>query len=207
MKYNTGNIEKYESKNPLKRYFVKRLNNKIIALLHKVITDDNISILDVGCGEGFITELVRKEFKGIKRIVGVDCAREALEIAKARNPQIEFVEGSIYNLNFENNEFDIVICTEVLEHLENPQIAFKEIQRVGKKFLLITVPHEPWFRLGNLITLKNISRLGNPIDHVQHWTFYKFKKWIQKYTDSKNILAEKTFFWITILCDLEKRKM
>lgn len=74
------------------------------------------------------------------------------------NPSVEHIQGDITRMPFCDHSFDIVICTEVLEHLEKPGAALKELKRVAKKFILITVPHEPWFCLGNLLVLKNVSR-------------------------------------------------
>lgn len=79
---------------------------------------------------------------------------------------------------FENAAFDIVICSEVLEHLQYPGRALRELARVSGNMLLLTVPNEPWFCLGNLFALKNIQRFGNPIGHINHWTYRGFVKYI-----------------------------
>ena len=69
-----------------------------------------------------------------------------------------------------------------------------ELIRVTDSYLLLTVPNEPWFCLGNLLALKNIKRFGNPVDHINHWTFKKFKNFTQKYL-SNNILYTTSFPW------------
>jgi len=178
--WNKGNYNKYHSKNPLKRYMVHRLNSQLITLVQQYVReiakDKNIvKILDVGCGEGFISGLVQAHCKNVE-ITGVDYAKEALDIARSLNRDITFIEGSIYQIPFEEKSFDIVLCTEVLEHLQNPVEAATELQRVAKRYLLVTVPEEPWFCVGNILALKNVFRLGNPIDHINHWTFRGFKR-------------------------------
>lgn len=101
-------------------------------------------------------------------IEGIEYTKEALEIAKKRNSNVIYKQGDIYDLPKE--KYDIVVCTEVLEHLEKPEAAVRSLYEAATKCVIITVPHEPWFCLGNLLALKNVSRFGNPQDHINHWT-------------------------------------
>lgn len=89
-----------------------------------------------------------------------------------------YKRGDIYELA--EKSYDIVICTEVLEHLENPEKAICSLCNAATRYVIITVPHEPWFCLGNLVVLKNVTRFGNPIDHINHWTRRGFKKMLKK---------------------------
>lgn len=183
MEYNTGNLEKYQTKNPLKRKMVERLNRSILGTIGKWACEisageNKVKVLDAGCGEGFVTGLIHERFPEFE-ITGLEYTREALDVAEQRYPDVCFKQGDIYKLPYEDGYFDIVICTEVLEHLENPRKALSELNRTSKHFLLLTVPNEPWFRLGNLLVLKNVSRLGDPIDHINHWTFSAFGKMIR----------------------------
>lgn len=181
MKYNTGNLEKYTTHNLLKRKMVQRLNEKIADSIGKSVASIESkvpTILDAGCGEGFIDALLRERFAHV-HIVGLEFTNEAIRIARQMNPSVEYMQGDIMKMPFQDNSFDIVMCTEVLEHLARPEAALSELKRVTKKFLFITVPHEPWFCLGNLLVLKNVSRLGNPIDHINHWTMKSFQTFLQ----------------------------
>lgn len=197
--YNSGNYDKYHSKNFMKRWMVTRLNCKIINLLNNCIEElvlpeeKTVKILDAGCGEGFISNLIFSNFTNVE-IVGLEYTDEALKIARNLNKEITYIQGDIYQMPFQNRSFDIVLCTEVLEHLSNPEDALKELNRVADSFLLLTVPNEPWFCLGNLIALKNIKSFGNPIDHINHWTFKKFKHFTQKHLNN-NILYTTSFPW------------
>ncbi len=55
------------------------------------------------------------------------------------------IEADVQNLPFKDNSFDIVTCFEVLEHVPDPVAAMKELRRVCKHRLLISVPNDPWF--------------------------------------------------------------
>ena len=136
MQYNPGNYEKYMTKNPLKRKMVERLNKKIVGYVQQICEqirekdkDKVVKILDAGCGEGFITDLLARNVENVE-LIGLEYTREAIDIAKAANQEISFVQGDIYAIPFEKNEFDLVLCTEVLEHLERPDRALRELTRV-----------------------------------------------------------------------------
>lgn len=205
MQYNPGNYEKYMTKNPLKRKMVERLNKKIVGYVQQICEqirekdkDKVDKILDAGCGEGFITDLLARNVENVE-LIGLEYTREAIDIAKAANQEISFVQGDIYAIPFEKNEFDLVLCTEVLEHLERPDRALRELTRVASHTILLTVPSEPWFCMGNLLTLKNVSRFGNPIDHINHWTYGGFKKYVHSLTEGGQIYS-RSFPWTIAVC-------
>ncbi|MDD4311843.1 MAG: GtrA family protein, partial [Eubacteriales bacterium] len=162
------NAKKYDSKNPLRQLLVQRLVDKITLFvseqsLQSTNSDSirpNIDILDAGCGEGFIVQQLHS-VSPEQTIVGLDVSQDALEIATMRNPEIRFVSGSVYTLPFEDASIRTVLLSEVLEHLEDPASALREAERVASRSIIVSVPHEPWFRLGNLLTFRHLSRLGN----------------------------------------------
>ena len=90
-------------------------------------------------------------------------------------------------------EFDLVLCTEVLEHLERPDRALQELTRVHTPYFL-TVPSEPWFLHGRFIDIKNVSRFEIPIDHINHWTYGGFKKYVHSLTEGGKYIPE-AFPW------------
>lgn len=105
----------------------------------KVIPPDTHSVLDVGCGNGcFVNTLVSIFPNRFDRVIGLDLSDEALKHVKT-----EKLNGNITDLLFEDESFDLVTSLEVLEHL--PQEDFKrgvsELQRVSKKYVIITVPN------------------------------------------------------------------
>lgn len=118
--------------------------NQKISFRHKTafemitaIFDKEISVLDLGCGDGLLLSLL--EEKGIIG-KGLDISDEA--IAKTKNKGFE---ASVFDfskrLPFLDNSFDIVISLDVLEHLYNPEGLLKEASRVSKGSIIIGVPN------------------------------------------------------------------
>ncbi len=190
----TSNYQKHTSKNPLQRFLI---NNFYQELLQSVKHLKLKTILDAGCGEGFT--LAKLQEKGIGRdLEGIDYSLEAINVGKKEHPSLLLKQGNIYKLDYKNNSFDLVICSEVLEHLENPQKALKEIIRVSKKYILLSVPNEPFFMVSNFLRGKNLSRLGNDIEHINHWSSSSFEKFLKR-NRLKPLAIKKPFPWILIL--------
>ena len=137
-------------------------------------------MLDVGCGKGVVTYAARQRFPKLT-ITGMDIDRTELTIAQQLNPGCNVVVGDIRALPFANNQFDLVVCTEVLEHLEHPHPAIAELRRVSAHSLLLSVPHEPYFRLGNLLSGHYLPSLGNYPDHRQQWTKTQFMREVSQF--------------------------
>jgi len=64
----------------------------------------------------------------------------------------------------------LVVCSEVLEHLEYPQRGLSEIARVAEKGVLLSTPWEPVWRLLNLARGKYVMNVGNTPGHIQHFS-------------------------------------
>lgn len=159
--------EKYRSQNPIKRRMVRAL----IEQLHSYLVSANPvqRVLEVGVGEGFISGYLSECFPE-NQFVGVDLCASDLDKLRGKFPQIEAHEGNIYDLSFLEGSFDLVICAEVLEHLDEPQKGLAQIAQFGAKPCIFTVPHEPFFMLSNLAMGKNLRRLGNDLEHLNHFT-------------------------------------
>lgn len=95
------------------------------------------TVLDVGGGSGELCEFIGK--KAHRTIL--DISESGLKKAKILKRAEKFVVGSIYKLPFKDKSFDVVICAETLEHLERPEAAVKELVRVSKRIVSISVPH------------------------------------------------------------------
>lgn len=156
-----------------------------------------LKVLDVGCGEGFTLKKLEEKRIG-KTNTGVDNSISAIKIGKKLYPELNLSRGDIYKLDFSDNEFDLVICTEVLEHLEFPERAVEELKRVSRKNIVFSVPNEPFFILANFLRGKYLKNFGNHPEHINHWTFFGFEKFLKK--QGLTILKRKhPFAWTLIL--------
>lgn len=132
----------------VKKRFKRPLGDKekVKKILSYLLHRKGLSILDAGCGSGWLSFiLMRRGFK----VVGLDISRERLlkEAKRHLKDTIPLVEGDLHQLPFKKESFDIVVCAEVLEHLKNPAIGLKEINRVLKKEgrLILTIPNNLTF--------------------------------------------------------------
>jgi len=170
------NFVKHTSKNPIQKFLINKFYSSLISLAKPLKAE---TILDAGCGEGFTMDKLLKNEVG-KKIEGVEYSKDAITLGKKLFPRLTIKQGSVYDLPYKDNSFDLIICTEVLEHLETPAGTLKEILRVSKKYLIISVPNEPLFMLSNFVRGKNLFRLGNDPGHINHWTIFSFQKFIKK---------------------------
>lgn len=188
------NFVKHTSKNPIQKFLIKNFYSSLISLTKSLRVE---SILDAGCGEGFTMNKLRENKIG-KRIEGIEYSKDAIQLGKKLFPDLIIKQGSAYDLPYGNNSFDLITCTEVLEHLEDPAKALKEILRVSKKNLIISVPNEPLFMLSNFLRGKNLLRLGNDEGHINHWSPLSLKEYlIQNKIKVKTIKLP--FPWVLVL--------
>lgn len=158
-----------------------------------------VSILEAGCGEGNFTLFLKNIFKKAKRFDGFDVSKKCIEEASLKCPNVNFTTGSIYEIQAADHTYDFVAASEVLEHLEGPEKALKELLRVSKKYVLITVPNEPLWRILNMARGKYLKRFGNTPGHIQHWNKRKFTAFANSLDNATVIRADKSIPWLIIL--------
>jgi ubiquinone/menaquinone biosynthesis C-methylase UbiE len=98
------------------------------------------TLLDVGCGAGHYLKSLRNIVAEDIKYTGVDPTAYYIELAqKAYNGSADFKVGSIFDIPFEDNSFDIVMCNNVVMHLppENIKKAFDELMRVARKKIVV----------------------------------------------------------------------
>lgn len=91
---------------------------------------------------------------------------------------------------------------EVLEHLDNPLKALKELSRVSNKWTIISVPNEPIFRIMNIIRMKYLCNLGNTPGHVNNWNKKNFENFLNQRFNI--ILSKNVIIWNIFFCELKK---
>lgn len=100
------------------------------------------SALDVGCGRGFVANLIQTHCQ--IQTTGSDFIVH--DSVKTRYPNCDFVSSKIEALDFSDNEFDTVVCTHTLEHILDLKAAISELRRVAKRRLILVVPREREYR-------------------------------------------------------------
>jgi 2-polyprenyl-3-methyl-5-hydroxy-6-metoxy-1,4-benzoquinol methylase len=140
----------------VKRHFRRWLD--IARILEEIVEQNgSVKILDVGCGSGFFMLM----FGG--GLTGLDNA-ENVEVCKKRGLQAYSIDLEKDYFPFENQSFDVAVCLEVLEHLENPKNVISEIFRVltPNGYLLVSTPNNrvPIWRIRDfLLKLGFVSRI------------------------------------------------
>jgi SAM-dependent methyltransferase len=108
-------------------------------------------VLDAGCGTGYGTEILVTA--GAQRAVGLDISQDAIEAARAYSSgsASEFLLGNLHELPFEDGTFDLAVCFEAIEHVEDQRLAISELRRVlGPTGLLaISSPNRNVYPAGN----------------------------------------------------------
>ena len=182
--YDSPNHRKYTSPSKVYAWHLRLVLNRIFEL---VASTNPKSVLDAGCGEGFVVDALKRRLPEVK-FTGVDHSNAAIAYAKEHFSDSGFFRsGNLYKLPFSDRSFDTVLCLEVLEHLDDPSKALQELQRVSRGSVIIAVPLEPYFQWLNVLG----QRLGVSLDpgHVNFWTKRGFQTFIRHH------FAEPEFSW------------
>lgn len=148
-----------------------------------------MKVADIGCGLGYLGWTYWKYFGKNGSYIGVDISEKLIKEAKelsedwAKNGKVEFKRGDSYNLNFEENSIDFVMCQTLLLHLDKPEIAIKEMKRILKPGGTIFCM-EPDNYSNNLLagfsSIKELTLDEQLINHKIHYYKFKGKKKLNK---------------------------
>lgn len=177
----TSNYRKHTSSSKMQRALINRFHAKIAGIVKDL---HPTTLLDCGCGEGFVDEVLLTEIPALS-ITGFDVLPNSVELARRRIPRATFDVGSIYDIKQPDNAFDVAVSFEVFEHLYEPEKALKEIARVAKEYVVLSVPHEPFFCLANAARGKNldITPKGSDPDHRNFWSQSDFGEFVSRELD------------------------
>jgi 2-polyprenyl-3-methyl-5-hydroxy-6-metoxy-1,4-benzoquinol methylase len=130
------------------------------------------SVLDAGCGNGTDVFMLRARAKYWRRIVrfqGIDISSVAVEWARRRAEESGSFDCSFekrdlnQKLQYKDEAFDIILCLEVLEHLEEPYNVISEFFRVIRKggLLIMSTPNKDYPLASMLGKWKSMLEQGN----------------------------------------------
>jgi 2-polyprenyl-3-methyl-5-hydroxy-6-metoxy-1,4-benzoquinol methylase len=162
-----SNLQKHLNPNPIGRWLVRRFHKRIIGLVRAAGAS---RILDAGCGEGFTLRELHSD--GIQAaMLGTDISHVALAWNQANQMSSSpLAVADVRHLPFSPGSFDLVVCLEVLEHVPDAAAGLSELLRVSRGHVLISVPHEPFFRGANFLRGKYLRTLGNNPEHVHTYS-------------------------------------
>lgn len=154
------------------------LNKRLRIIFDEMLVKDEItgkSLLDAGCGTGWFS---KKALELGADVTSLDVGDALLTEVKSKCNS-KLVKGDVCEMKFDDNIFDYVISTEVIEHTPNPRKALQEIYRVLKKqgILILTVPNKVWHFsvvIGNILKLR-------PYEGYENWIgWYQLKNWMKE---------------------------
>lgn len=193
------NKVKHVSKNPLMRWSIHQFHDRVRTLL----PSDVAQVLEVGCGEGFSAQAVLTDRPQITSYGG-DLSFEAVIEARIRFPAMRYGVIDATRLPYRDKSVDLIFSLEVLEHLPQPDVAIREFKRVSRRYLLLSVPNEPIFRGLRMASLKGLRQFGDHPEHVNHWSLFGFKRFLQ--TQGLRIAQPSSpfpFAWSIVLCEID----
>ncbi len=175
-----GNRQKHLNSNPLQQHLLGQFHQKIAAL---VTQTQATRLLDAGCGEGFVINHLRQNGV-ITTAIGGDFSLEALAWGRTNVKHgAALTSLDLYHLPFPADSFPLVMCLEVLEHLPDSTVGLRELARVSAEYVLVSVPHEPFFRGANFLRGKHIRAFGNDPEHCHNYSGQSFRRMVGSVVD------------------------
>lgn len=116
------------------------LNSQCLRYIMDLVSGNGeTEILDAACGRGYLAQKIHD--LGSKHVTGVDVFISE-ELKAASSETLRFVEGQLQKLPFDDEQFDVVICSHALEHIREYKICVRELVRVAKNKVIIIVPKQ-----------------------------------------------------------------
>lgn len=195
-----GNVyPKYSTGNPIARAL---MNNFLRSVDEAVAEVDPLDIHEVGCGEGYLISRYAKEGR---TLIASDFSEQVIELANklahSTKEDITFKVKSIYAVSADDDAANLIICSEVFEHLEKPELALKALKKIARPYLIASVPREPVWRILNTMRGKYVRDFGNTPGHIQHWSQKDFVEFIGKHFNVLNVLSP--FPWTLVLAKVK----
>lgn len=164
--YIGNQVDKSNLSNPISRKLVTGFDEKLFSTLDGI---QPTSLHEVGCGEGRLTRLIRDRYR--IEVLASDFSEALIEENLTRDCEsIDFKHLSIYELDPHEHRRSVVVCCEVLEHLEDPERGLRALRNLHAEHYVFSVPREPIWRILNMARLKYLGDWGNTTGHLNHWS-------------------------------------
>ena len=169
-------LDKSQVTNPLARRMVAGFDAALDRLVDRA-QPRPASVHEVGCGEGRLSRHLHARL-GLE-VRASDFSRRLVEENSQRGDAgVRYVARSVYDLDPAEDRADLVLCCEVLEHVERPADALAALRRLAAGSYIVSVPREPLWRVLNLARGKYVGALGNTPGHLNHWSRSGFLRFL-----------------------------
>jgi hypothetical protein len=171
-----GNLQKHLNANRAQQFLIDRFHRQIVDLVR---ANGRFPPARLRLRRGVCSRLPAPErSKGNGR--GADLRPEAIRWAKANLlPDLNGTAADIHRLPFAANSFPLVMSLEVLEHIPDSGLGLRELLRVSSRYILVSVPHEPFFRGANFLRGKHLARWGNDPEHLHNYNGRGFRQLVE----------------------------
>lgn len=167
-------LDKGAVRNPIGRAMVRQFD---ACLLKAAVSAAPTTIHEVGCGEARLSRLLSERLK--VPLLGTDFSEALIkENQRWAHERLVFERRSIYDLDPVVHRRDLVVCCEVLEHLEQPDRGLGALHSLGARAYLLSVPREPIWRAMNVARGKYWGAWGNTPGHLNHWSRGSFARFL-----------------------------
>jgi 2-polyprenyl-3-methyl-5-hydroxy-6-metoxy-1,4-benzoquinol methylase len=191
-----NHTHKYTARNPAIRWLTERWVANLERVFAQVDGDPEPvrQALEVGCGEGVIAARLHDRWG---QVTALDLPDAGLRADWRGVDGPRFLHANALELPFADDRFDVVVAAEVLEHLPDPDKGLREMARVGRRHLVLSVPREPIFRGCNLVAGRYVRDLGNTPGHLNHWSKRGFVDLLSRH--GRVVEARSPFPWTMLL--------
>lgn len=186
-------FNKHESTNIVYKKLVSNYRKTLQGLISGISPQNCV---EIGSGEGYILEYLHNALP-IMKIFGSDIDFNLCKLGDSSHKFSSWVNMEGENIPLASASADLMVACEVLEHVQDPQKVMRELRRVCRGRIIISVPYEPIWRFLNLLRLKYIKDLGNTPGHLHHWNPNTIRDLVASYF--KIITIQVSFPWIFIL--------
>lgn len=179
-------IDDYYAKSPLPVRLIERRRLEIIRELAGDVR--GLELAEIGSGGGHVLRLFRDA-----RLTAIDVSTVFLETAKKNlaGYDVRFVKGEVDKLDLPSGSFDRIVCTEVLEHTQDPEAILGTIARLLRPYgvAVITVPNDPLIlRLKGIVrrtpvgyAMRDRIQWGGDEFHIHQWTPAEFERLLSRH--------------------------
>lgn len=148
---------------PQQSRFFAELGLRLLPAWVRLDIDRCRSLADVGCAEGEGAAFLKERFPALD-VTGIDFSQQAVDVARQRHPEVEFVQGDVGALD---QRFDIVFCSNVLEHFHEPLQKLESLVKAAKRYVVVLVPGWEYERHYEHHVTFTLSSFPRSVGHMQ----------------------------------------